>query len=103
MTERFFGQVLRLRWPIIVFYILLVIPFAYFATKLETDNSLDRMIVPGDEGKKVFDRFREAFGSDEFILVALEGKKIFSAPFSPKWMKSSVSCRKFLIYRRAAL
>jgi predicted RND superfamily exporter protein len=78
MSSRFFSAILKLRWLVIAFWALLLIPSIYFAPQVVTDNALDRLIVPGNEGKIIFDDFVKTFGSDEFILVALESADIFS-------------------------
>ena len=81
MEERFFRAVFRFRWAILAFYVLILVPAVYFATRIETDNSIDKLIVPSDPDKQVFDHFFDVFGSDEFVLIALEGKDIYSGRF----------------------
>lgn len=81
MIARFFAAVLRLRWLVVGLWVLLLLPSVYFAPQVVTDNALDRLIVPGNEGKQIFDRFVKTFGSDEFVLIALEGTDIFSEDF----------------------
>jgi len=84
MSARLFNFILKNRILILVLYVLLLAPSIYFATQVVTDNSLDRMIVPGNEGSIIFERFKEHFGSDEFILIGLEGKDIYSEEFLVK-------------------
>ncbi len=84
MPKRFFTWLLNHKILVLVIYALLLIPSIYYAVQVKTDNSLDRMIVPGDEGRKIFDRFSSIFGSDEFILLGFEGKDIFSREFLTK-------------------
>ncbi len=79
--ERFFRKILEHRTAVLAAYLLLLIPAVYLAVQVETDNSLDRLIVPSDPGKKDFEHFLEIFGSDEFVLIALEGKDIYGKRF----------------------
>jgi len=81
MAKRFFRRMFQARWLVLALYALLLAPAAYYAAHVRTDNSLDRMVIPGDEGKKIFTRFKQIFGSDEFILVGLEGKDIYGERF----------------------
>ncbi len=81
MVRGLFANMFKYRWVVLGLYVALLIPAAIFAARVQTDNSLDRMVVPGDEGREVFEEFRRVFGSDEFILFALEGKDIYSERF----------------------
>lgn len=84
MSARLFDFILKNRVLVLVIYAVILLPAIYFATQVQTDNSLDRMVVPGNEGKIIFDRFKEYFGSDEFILLGFEGKNIYSEEFLVK-------------------
>lgn len=46
--EAIFARVLRARWLFVSVYGLLLVPSVHFAIQVGQDNSLDRLIVPGD-------------------------------------------------------
>ncbi len=49
------------------------------ALKISVDPSLDRLMPEDDAERKFYDRARQLFGSDEFMLLVLEADDIFSA------------------------
>ncbi len=79
--ERLYRTILRHKLWVLVFYALLMVPVVYFALGVKVDNSLDGMMVPTLPDYKAFQEFKKKFGSDEFILLALEGKDIFSEAY----------------------
>lgn len=47
------------------------------ATRLQTDNSIERWLDPDSPATLDYERFLETFGADEFVVVALSGKPLF--------------------------
>ena len=43
------------------------------ALRLAVDPSIDRLLPEGDEERAFFDRARQVFGADDFVLVLLDG------------------------------
>ena len=77
--EAVFARVLRARWVFIALYALLLVPSVPFAIRVGQDNSLDRMIVPGDPDYIATQEFEKVFGSGEFALLLVEA----GDPYAP--------------------
>jgi len=52
--------------------------------EIEFETSFDAFLPPGDEAKLVYDQFREEFGRDDVILVAIGSNEIFDLDFLAK-------------------
>jgi predicted RND superfamily exporter protein len=70
----------RLRSAVAVFVLLAAIPAGWLASRLQVDNRLERWMGRDDGAEASYRDFRETFGSDEFILVAVAGEDLFAAP-----------------------
>lgn len=70
--ERSFARILRARWIFVALYALLLPPSVFYAIRVGQDNSLDRLIVPGDPDFVATRAFQEVFGADEFALLLAE-------------------------------
>ena len=46
--------------------------------KLHIDPGIDRLLPEGDDERRFYDRSRELFGSDEFVLLVLDEVEVFS-------------------------
>jgi hypothetical protein len=66
--ETIFARVLRARWLFVALYALLLVPSVHFAIRVGQDNSLDRLIVPGDPDYLATQEFESSSG--EFALLA---------------------------------
>jgi uncharacterized protein len=75
----FFTFVIARRWYVLACYALLLFPSAYFATRVRQDNSLDRLITPGDPDYIATRDFQQVFGAGEFALLLVEADE----PLSP--------------------
>ncbi len=75
-----FRGVIRWRWPILVFYLLLCAPAAYFAISVKQDNALDRLIVPSDPDLQGARAFEKVFGAGEYVVILAEAKD----PYAPE-------------------
>jgi len=58
---------------------LLAVAGGIWATRLTTDNRLDRMLSEHGEEAERYREFLEHYGSDEFIIAAFTGKPILDA------------------------
>jgi hypothetical protein len=56
-----------------------IVPSVHFAIRVEQDNSLDRLIVPGDPDHIATQEFEQVFGSGEFALLLAEADD----PYAP--------------------
>lgn len=49
----------------------------YFVTQLKIDNRQDRLLDQTGPEARDHERFQEAFGNDDFVIVAISGKPLF--------------------------
>ncbi len=77
--ERVFARILRVHWPIVVLFALLLPPSAYFAMRVDQDNSLDRLMVQTDPDYIATREFQKVFGAGEFALLVAEADDPYSA------------------------
>src|SRR5262245_59353794 len=70
--SRFFTALIVWRWWIVAFYAVVLIPSAYYATKVGQDNSIDRRIVPTDADYVGTRAFEQVFGGGEYALLLVE-------------------------------
>jgi predicted RND superfamily exporter protein len=76
---RFFRRLVAQRRLIIALYALLVPPAAWLATRVDSDNSLDRLMVRSDPTYIANKRFEQVFGHGEYVLILVEAPD----PFAP--------------------
>jgi predicted RND superfamily exporter protein len=69
---RFFIALLAQRWLVLAIYAILLPPAAFFASKVQQDNSVDRLIVATDPDFVATRQFEEVFGEGEFALLLAE-------------------------------
>ncbi len=74
-----FRKIVHRRWLIIAIYALLLPPAAYLATRVQQDNSLERLIVQSDPTYAANKRFEGVFGHGEYVLILAEADD----PFAP--------------------
>lgn len=62
----------------ILFAVLLItVIFASFIPKLHIDNTVRAFVMEDDPELLYFDRYKEQFGTDEFIVIAFQRERIF--------------------------
>lgn len=76
---RIFTRIVAWRWVIVAVYAVLLPPTAYFAARVQQDNSIDRLIVPSDPDFIATRAFEDVFGGGEFALLLAEADD----PFAP--------------------
>jgi len=78
---RFFSAmaetVLRQRALLLAAVLALTSFFAFHARKLELDTNNDIWFVEGDRTLELSDRFKEAFGNDDFVYIVFESEDFF--------------------------
>lgn len=74
----------RKRWPIIGAMVTLALVLGSQATRLEIDTSNDSFLRADDPTRVVYAAFREQFGNDQLIIVALRPPRIFDPGFLAK-------------------
>jgi hypothetical protein len=80
LLARIFRRVIEWRWLIVAFYAVVTPPFGYFASRVEHDSSLDRIIVPTDPDHLATVAFQERFGRAEYAVLIVEADDPLSAP-----------------------
>lgn len=76
-----FRFIVAKRWWIIGFYALLMLPSAYFALRVNHDNSLERLIIKSDQDYLNMKAFEKVFGSNEFTAVVLRNSNLWTPEF----------------------
>src|SRR6185369_165689 len=69
---RFFAALIGRRWWVLVVYAVLLPPSAWLASKVDQDNSIDRLIVATDPDYVATRDFEQVFGEGEFALLLAE-------------------------------
>ena len=72
LLARIFGVILARRWIVLAIYALLLPPAAWFAARVEQDNSIDRLIVPTDPDAIATREFEKVFGGGEYAVLVAE-------------------------------
>ncbi len=79
LLSRVVARVVAWRWTIVVLYALFLPPSVYFASQVEQDNSIDRLIVATDPDYLATREFQQVFGGGEYALLLAEADD----PFAP--------------------
>src|SRR5581483_1724629 len=77
--ERLFSFIVAKRWWVIAIYALLIGPAAWFAVRVDQDNSIDRLIVETDPDVAHWQAFQKVFGNGEYVVLLAEAED----PFAP--------------------
>ena len=76
--EKFVNLISSYRWWFVAFTIIVTCIFAFNAKGLKTDNSIEIWLDQGAPALKFYHKFKEDFGNEEFLLIAVNDKNIFS-------------------------
>jgi predicted RND superfamily exporter protein len=79
--ERWGYFVCRNRWSALATSVLATVWLISFVPGLTVDNSTDSMLLPGDPAVVVYNDFRDQFGRDDQVLIAIEAPELFSFEF----------------------
>ncbi len=79
-------------WIILAFWLVLAPGAAYFALSVKSDNSLDRLIVAGDQDYKQTRAFQKIFPEGKYIVLLAEADD----PFAPAALARVESLEKAL-------
>jgi predicted RND superfamily exporter protein len=75
-----FRAVVAGRWWVVAFYALVLIPSIYYATRVDQDNSLDRLIVQSDPDYVAAQEFAKVFGGGDYVVILAEAPDPFAPP-----------------------
>jgi predicted RND superfamily exporter protein len=73
--------VVRHRWATALAVLLLTGLCASWAPQLRSDNSIESFLRPSDPARANYDAFREQFGQDEMMVVAIRPPEVFDLSF----------------------
>ena len=73
------SAVQRRDWVRLIGFAALVGASLFVARQLEIDNRLENWIASPAEDQRRYDQLRATFGSDEFVLIAVTGPRLFDA------------------------
>ncbi len=85
--ESFTARIVRFRWPVLALMLLLAVASAAQLPKLTIDMSDEGFLHPEDPILQVYNDFRDQFGRDDMIVLAVESDAVFSQPFLEKLKK----------------
>jgi predicted RND superfamily exporter protein len=74
----------RHRWPVVIAGLAVALGFASQIPSLTVNNSTDAFLAADDPIRVEYDQFREQFGLDTRITIAIESDAIFSLEFLEK-------------------
>jgi uncharacterized protein len=82
----------QFRYPksILLLWVLVLVLLFVQLGKLKVDPSGDGIFDPHDPVRVAYDAFREMFGRDEMIMLAIDGSEIFEVDFLKKLQKLHV-------------
>ena len=66
-------------WLVLLVWLLLVPPAVFFALRVQSDNSVDRLIVSGDADERATRQFRTLFPEGDYVVFLAEADD----PFAP--------------------
>jgi len=69
--ERFVNFLIKFRFLVLIIFIIIFIFFAYQLKNYSIDNSLNTWFLENDENLKSYNEFKEIFGNDETISIAI--------------------------------
>jgi predicted RND superfamily exporter protein len=75
------------RRAVAVALVALTVAAAVAASRMRVDNRLERWVDTDPEEVKRYREFRERFGSDEFVVVALSGAPVFDQRRWTPWLR----------------
>ena len=70
--------ILRNRIQVLALIGLLTCAAAYFATRVEFNNSIEMWFLEGDTQLQIYDTFTDQFGGDEVAIIGLTARNVFS-------------------------
>jgi len=84
VLDRFFRGVIRWRWLVASIYFFLLGPSVWMSTRVDQDNSIDRLIVQTDPDAVAARKFEKVFGAGEYVVLLAEAPD----PFAPDTLKT---------------
>jgi len=83
--DRFFAlaarTLVRLRWPALILILLPTLLVASQVRRLSIDTSNEGLLHPDDPILTAYDEFRDVFGRDDLLVIAVQSEQVFSLSF----------------------
>lgn len=76
--ERWGRFIFRARWPALVLSLVVTGWLISFLPGLTIDNSTEGLLLPDDPSVLAYNAFRDQFGRDDTVIVAIEAPAIFT-------------------------
>ena len=73
--------IVRWRWPAILVSILCTGVLASHLPDIQIDNSTESFLHPDDPSRLRYDDFRDQFGQDEQLVIAIKPSELFELGF----------------------
>ena len=70
--------ILKYRWLLVALLLLLTVFSFYKMRELKFDGSIESMFLEGDSNLITFNKFKETFGSDDFVYILFETEDFFN-------------------------
>ncbi|MBU0485976.1 MAG: MMPL family transporter [Proteobacteria bacterium] len=88
--ERFTGKIIKFRWPVLGLLVLLTAASVTQLPNLTIDMSDEGFLRENDPILQTYNDFRDQFGRDDLIVLAIESPQIFNRDFLYKLKKLHV-------------
>ena len=76
--ERLAHHIIKLRWLYLSLFVVTIITCMYGSTLVKIDTSNENSFLESDSINIETDHFEEIFGNDQYVIVLLENKNLFS-------------------------
>ncbi|MGR3317529.1 MAG: efflux RND transporter permease subunit [Candidatus Anammoxibacter sp.] len=76
--EKFVNLISSHRWWFITFIAIITGFFGYNASSVKTDNSIEIWLKQDDPALTFYNKFKEDFGNEEFLLITIDDEDIFN-------------------------
>ena len=85
--ESWAGFVIRFRFPVLVLVLVFTVLAASQVRFLTIDTSNEGLLHPDDEILATYNQFRDQFGRDDLLVLAIRSDNVFTIPFLEKLKK----------------
>lgn len=76
--ENFAKFIVLNRWKLITLVFVLTAIFGYSAKDMKTDNSIEIWLKQNDPSLTFYNKFKNDFGNEEFLIISIDSKTIFT-------------------------
>ena len=84
MFEAWTRFLIRFRFPVLIVVMILTVMLGAQARHLTIDTSNEGLLQPDDEILTTYNSFREQFGRDDLLVMAIKSDNVFTIPYLTK-------------------